>query len=198
MYNHIICIARPHFTSQDKSADIIISVIDRSTMAMQIATNRVTAPDVFTNPRARQARQPRPRPVPKPRTANLSNAKKLHRVVIESSKPSNIASENTFNPAAPASIRQAAAAATTPSGHQPARRPSGKTCRHAQHHSQPEHAPRNNPRRARRWERRESRGRAHLRRVDGGARREVDPPTRRRRGGEGDAGAERSGGGRWR
>lgn len=40
---------------------------------------------------------------------------------------------------------------------------------------------------------RESRGRAHLRRVDGGARREVDPLTRRR--GEGVAGAER---GLWR
>lgn len=36
----------------------------------------------------------------------------------------------------------------------------------------------------------------HLRRVDGGARREVDPrpPTGRRGGGEGDAGAERGGG----
>lgn len=176
MYDHI----RPHFISH--SANIILSVYLSSTeVPWQRKSPRIESPHHTFTP----STAARPRPGLKPRTLKLK--KKLHRAVIESSRPSRHRIREQLHPRRPG---------FHPPGRRhpkrrPARRPGAKTYRQHTAASRSTPAPpRNNP--AARDGERESRG-VYLRRVDGGARREVDPPTRRRRG-EGDAGAEEGGG----
>lgn len=180
MYDHI----RPHFISH--SANIILSVYLSSTeVPWQRKSPRIESPHHTFTP----STAARPRPGLKPRTLKLK--KKLHRAVIESSRPSRHRIREHLHPRRlgfhPPGRRHPK--------RRPARRPGAKTYRQHTAASRSKPAPpRNNPaaRDGEREREREQRGLPEAGRRRGTARGGPTNPTTtrgRRRG---------SGGGRWR